>query len=161
MKYLKYLLVIIIVLVLAFFAKGLFTPSISYQSEVIVNKPVKEAWAVMSDESKLPEWIIGFKKSELISGTANTVGAVSKIYIEEGGQEMIMEETITNIIPNKLLSMTFTMDFMDMDYEMSLKENDGKTHITTKSKTTGNGMFAKSMVSYEKLNEVTGRCKFE
>jgi len=150
MKYLKYLLVIVIVLLLAFFAKGLFTPSIYYESEVIVNKPAKEVWAVMSDESKLPEWIKGFKKIELISGTANSVGAISKIYVEDRGEEMIMEETVTNIKPNELLAMTFTMDFMDMDYEMSLEENDGKTLIKTKSKTAGNGMFAKSMVSFMK-----------
>lgn len=150
MKYLKYLLLIIIVLVLLFIGKGVFTSSVVYENEVIVNKPANESWAVMSDESNLPKWIKGFKKTELVSGTANTVGAVSKVYIEDSGQEMIMEETVTSITPNEHLAMTFTSDFMDMDYEIFFKEKDGKTIINSKSTTVGNGIIAKSMVSFMK-----------
>ncbi len=148
MKYLKYLLGLILVLILIFFGRGLLTSSVYYESEIVVNKPINESWEVMSDESKLPKWIKGFKKTELISGTANSVGAVSKIYIEENGEEMIMEETIKGIKPNEFLSMKFTMDFMDMDYDMHLKENEGKTTIKTISTTTGNGLLAKSMIAF-------------
>ncbi len=148
MKYVKYLLGFIVLLILVFFGRGLLTPSIYHESEIIVNKPVKESWAVMSDESKLPKWIKGFKKTELISGTANTVGAVSKIYVDDNGQEMVMEETIKEITLNELMAMKFTMDFMDMDYEIHMKENDGKTTIHSKSTTLGNGLFAKSMLSF-------------
>ncbi len=148
MKYLKYVLYIVIVLILVFIGKGLISPTVSYESEVVVNKPAKEAWAVMQDESNLPKWIKGFKKSELISGTANTVGAVSKIYVEDQGQDMVMEETITAIKSNEHLAMTFTMDFMNMDYDISFKEKDGKTTITSKSSTIGNGIINKSMVSF-------------
>jgi len=148
MKYLKYLLYLIIVLVILFIGKGILSSPISYESEVMVNKPAEEAWAVMSDEANLPKWIKGFKKTELVSGTENTVGAVSKVYVEENGEDMVMEETITAIKPNEHLAMAFTMDFMDMDYEMFFKENEGKTTITTKSTTTGNGVIAKSIISF-------------
>ncbi|WP_109300021.1 SRPBCC family protein [Aquimarina sp. AU474] len=148
MKYLKYLLFLVIILVLVFIGKGLLSPTVFYESEVVVDKPVNESWAVMQDESNLPKWIKGFKKSELTSGTANTVGAVSKIYIEEQGQEMVMEETITAIQPNEHLAMSFTMDFMDMDYEIFFKEKEGKTVISSKSTTAGNGMINKSIVSF-------------
>ena len=150
MKYLKYLFGIIVLLVLLFLANGIFSPSIYYESEVVVNKPVKEAWAVMSDESKLPKWIEGFKKTELVSGTANTIGAVSNVYIDDRGQETVMKETITNVKPNEIMAMRFSMDFMDMDYEMSMSEKDGQTTIKSKSTTFGNGIFAKSMVAFMK-----------
>jgi len=148
MKYLKYLLIIIVVCVLFFFGKGLLTSSIFYESEVIVDKPANESWAVMSDETNLPKWIKGFIKTELVSGTANTLGAVSKVYVEENGKEMVMQETITAMKPNEHMAMTFTMDFMDMDYEIFFKEKEGKTTISSKSTTRGNGIFAKSMVSF-------------
>ncbi|MCK8523446.1 SRPBCC family protein [Aquimarina sp. D1M17] len=150
MKYLKYLLFVVIAIALVFFGKGLFTPSVYYEREVVINKPVKEVWAVMSDESKLPDWIEGFVKTELVSGTPNTVGAVSKVYVEDQGQEMVMEEIITKIKPEELMAMTFTMDFMNMDYEISMEEKDGKTSIKSKSTTVGNGIFAKSMISFMK-----------
>jgi uncharacterized membrane protein len=148
MKYLKYLLGLILLLVIIFFAKGILTPSIYYESEIVVNKPAKEAWAVMSDESNLPKWIDGFKRTEHVSGTENTIGAISNVYIEESGEEIVMQETITNIRQDELMAMTFTMDFMDMEYEMLFDEKDGKTNIKTKSKTIGNGLFAKSLVSF-------------
>ncbi|MCP4971366.1 MAG: hypothetical protein GY932_12340 [Arcobacter sp.] len=59
-----------------------------------------------------------------------------------------MEETVTAVTPNEHLAMSFTMDFMDMDYEMLLIEKDGKTTIKSKSTTSGNGILAKSMVSF-------------
>ena len=148
MKFLKILIGILLVLVLLFFGRGLLTPSVNYESKIAVNKPAKEAWAVMSDEANLPKWIKGFKKTELVSGTANTIGAVSKVYVEEEGQETIMKETITDIKLHEKMAMKFSMDFMDMDYEMNFKEKDGKTTITTNSTTYGNGLFAKSIVSF-------------
>lgn len=148
MKILKYLLGLILILVLIFFAKGMLTPTVSYQNEVEVTKSAKEAWAVMSDEVNLPKWIEGFKRSELVSGEVNTVGAVSNVYVEENGQEMMMTETVTGIKLYEQLAMTFSMDFMDMDYEILFKESNGKTTITSSSETKGNGIFAKSIISF-------------
>lgn len=148
MKYLKYLLYAILALVVIFFGKGLLTPSISYDCEVSVSKPAVEAWAVMSDESRLTEWLEGYKKGELVSGEKNTVGAVSNIYVEENGEEMVMQETITALEPNRLMTMAFTMDFMNMDYEIAVEEKEGGTIIRTKSVVTGNGLLNQSIVSF-------------
>ncbi len=150
MKILKYFLIVILLLTTIFLAIGFFIPSISYETEVTVDKSAAEAWAVMSDESKLSQWIKGFKKTELVSGEINTVGAVSNIYVEEQGRDMIMKETITAIKPNEQMAMNFWMDFMNMDYELNLNENEGKTKITTKTTTEGNGVFAKSLVAFMK-----------
>jgi uncharacterized protein YndB with AHSA1/START domain len=148
MKFLKYLFYIILGLVIIFIGRVLLTPSVSYENEILVDKSVKESWAVMSDELTMPKWIKGFQRSELVSGTKNTVGAVSKVYIEENGQEMVMQETINAIEANKHLAMTFSMDFMNMDYEINFEEQDGQTLIKTKSKTVGNGIISKSIVSF-------------
>jgi len=148
MKIIKYLLIALAVIAVIFFGRGLLTPSVTYGSEVIVEKSAKEAWAVMSDESKISQWIQGYIKSELVSGEKNTVGAVSKIYVDDNGQEFVMQETITAVKPNELLAMTFSMDFMNMDYKMELEETGDGTKIRTTSTTTGNSLFAKSMVAF-------------
>lgn len=150
MKYLKWILILLLLLLLVFIGRGLLTPSISYESEITVDKPAAEAWAVMSDESKISLWLESIKKMEPVSGTPNTVGAKSKIYIEENGSEMVMEETITTYDPHDKIAMTFTMDFMDMDYEMHFDEKDGKTTIKSNSTVKGNGIIAKSMVAFMK-----------
>ena len=148
MKIIKYSLAIVLAIIILFLAMGFITPSIEYNCEVQINKPAIEVWAVMSDESKVSDWIKGYKSSELISGTPNTLGAVTKIYIEENGTEMSMQETITALEPNKRMAMNFTMDFMDMDYDMRLEDKGAYTIVKTNSKTVGNGMIAKSMISF-------------
>lgn len=148
MKYLRYILALIFILLLIFFGMGLYTTSVLYECEVTVDKPVKEAWAVMQDESKVSEWISGYQKTEHLSGTPGTKGAVSNVYVVDQGQETVMKETITAMEPNKLIAMTFTMDFMDMNYEMQLQEKGNSTIIKTKSNTFGNGIFAKSILAF-------------
>ncbi len=150
MKFLKYLLGLVLLLAIIFIAKGLLTPSISCESQIIVDKAAQESWAVMSDKSNLPKWIKGFKSTELVSGTENTVGAVSNIYIEENGDKLNMQETINRIRPNELLDLTFTMDFMDIQYLMTMVEENGKTTIKTTTSTSGNGIIAKSILSFMK-----------
>lgn len=102
----------------------------------------------MSDETKVAGWIEGYLRTEMVSGTPNTVGAVSNVFINNSGEEMSMEETITSFVPVKQMAMTFTMDFMDMDYDMKLEEQGGKTKITTTSNTKGNSLFTKSMLAF-------------
>lgn len=125
----------------------MLTPTISYENEVLVNKSVAESWAVMSDVTKLPKWLKGFKRTELVSGTENTVGAVSNIYFEEEGNEMVMKETITALSPQKHQAMSFTMDFMDMTYDMYFEEEAGQTRIRSKTTASGNGAINRSIVS--------------
>lgn len=148
MKIIKYIFIAIGILALIFFGNGFITKSIDYKCKIEVYKSAKECWNIMSDESKMSNWLEGFKRIELVSGKANTVGAVSNVFFEENGEEMVMQETITAVIPNQKMAMTFTMDFMNMIYEISFTENGGKTLITTLSSTQGNGLFTNSILSF-------------
>ena len=147
MKILKYLVIVLLLLIIGFFALGLITPSVEYSSTITVDKPIEEAWAVMADETRVSEWLEDVKRLEPVSGTPNTVGAVSNIFVDNNGEEMMMKETITKYEAPNVIAMDFSMDFMDMEYEMTLKEKNGKVEITSTSKTIGNGAVAKSIVA--------------
>ena len=147
MKYLKYILGILVILVLGFFLLGLIKPNVSYDCEIIVEKSLAESWAVSQDEETMSKWLMGLQKIEHVSGTPNEVGAVADIHFINEGQEMIIRETITEIIPNKSVSMTFTSDFMDMDYKLSMTSIDGKTKISSSTDAKGNGMVSKSLMA--------------
>lgn len=147
MKYLKYILGIIIILAIAFFSLGIIKPKISYDAEILVDKPKAETWAVIQDEDKLSEWLPGFQKIEHVSGTPGTVGAVSNVYFINNGQNMSIKETITDFLPNESISMSFVSDFMNMDYKLALTSDNGKTKIKTNTITMGNGMISKSIMA--------------
>lgn len=147
MKILKYILGIAAVLFLVYILLGVFKPEVAYEDEILVNKPVAESWAVVQDEEKLSEWLPGFQKMEHISGTPGTVGAVSDVYFDANGQQMTIRETITGLVPNESISMTYTSDFMTMDYDMAMSSENGKTKIQSSTTVRGNGLFSRSMVA--------------
>lgn len=146
MKYLKYILGILAILIIGFFILGIIKPELSYDSEIIVDKPLAESWAVSQDENKMSDWLEGLQKIEHVSGTLGTVGAISDVYFITDGQEMVIREKITDIIPHESISMTFTSDFMNMDYKLSMKSIDGKTKISSNTTAIGNGMISKSLI---------------
>lgn len=147
MKYLKYIIGVLLILPILFILFGVIKPKVSYDCEITVEKSLSESWAVAQDPDKMKDWIPGFKKMVQISGTHGTVGAVADVYFDSGGQEMIIRETITEIKPNESISMTYTSDFMNMDYQLSMDQINGSTKVSSSTTTTGNGIFSKSMVA--------------
>jgi len=147
MKYLKYILGILAILVIGFFLLGLIKPEVSYECEIMVDKPLAESWAVSQDEEKMTEWLPGYQKIEHVSGSPGTVGAISDVYFITDGQEMIIRETITDIVPNESIAMKFASDFMDMDYKLTMTSLDGKTKISSSTTAVGNGMVSKSLMA--------------
>ena len=147
MKYLKYAIGIIAILVIGFLALGLIKPKATYECEIIVEKPLTETWAVLQDQEKLSEWLPGFQKMKHVSGTPGTIGAVSNVYFDNDGQNMIIKETITDIKPNESISMSYESDFMNMDYKLRVTSVDGKTKINSITTTEGNGIISKSIMA--------------
>ena len=149
MKYLKYLLGIIALLTLLFIGRGMLTPSITYSSEIITDKSVKEAWAVMNDESKISQWLEGITNVKHISGEKGKVGAVTQYTYEENGEESILLETMKAIRPNEHVAMDFLMEgVMEMDYQVNFNEKDRQTHIQSSTTTKGIGVFMRSMMPF-------------
>ena len=147
MKILKYVIGILAILALIFLLLGVMKSEITYGYDIIVDKPLAESWAVSQDEEKMADWLPGFQKIEHVSGTPNTVGAVSDVHFINQGKEVVIRETITEIIPDESISMTFTDNFMTMDYTLNMADENGKTKISTNTTATGNGMFSRSIMA--------------
>lgn len=65
-----------------------------YECSVEINAPLNKTVEMWQDESGFKHWQDGFQKIEPIDGTPNTVGAKSKIYLEQGKRKMELLETI-------------------------------------------------------------------
>lgn len=149
MKYLKYLLGLILVLTFIVVGRGLLTPSVTYSSEITVDKSIEEAWAVMNDESKVSEWLKGITKVEHVSGEKGKIGAVTRYTFNQDGQESTILETLKEIRPNEHVAMDFKMeDVMDMDYQVDFSSKNGKTHIKSSTITTGSNFPMRCMLSF-------------
>lgn len=75
---------------------------------VHINKPQQVVADFFADPTYLKEYQEGFQKKELLSGNAGEVGAVSKLYYQNGKRKMELEETIIkNDLPNEFLAEYF------------------------------------------------------
>jgi len=155
MKILKLLAGLILFSIIAFFAVGFVKPNVSYGYEIEVNKSVKEAWAVHQDESKLNEWLDGFKSIELISGKKGEVGSQYKVIVNpgEGQPDFEMIETITDFKEYELVDLHFDSDMMVFEQRITFSENGSNTKVRTESKVKGKGAIMKSMFA---LMEIFG-----
>ncbi|MDW3651037.1 MAG: SRPBCC family protein [Bacteroidia bacterium] len=70
-----------------------------YKGSKEINKPLEVVTKFFADPAYLAEYQDGFVKKELVSGKAGKEGAVSQMFYEHGGREMLLTETITS---NKL-----------------------------------------------------------
>jgi carbon monoxide dehydrogenase subunit G len=147
MKFLKILIGIILILIIAFILIGLLKPSINYGHEIEVNKSAKEAWAVHQDDSKFGEWLDGFKSIEHVGGEYNKIGSTYRVVVEPGdGQgEFVMTEKLKDMEEFKFVDFEFDSDMMMFFQKTSFDEQDGKTKIKTESRVEGKGIMMKSM----------------
>jgi len=147
MKIIKYILYAILALIVLFLLIGFVKPEVDYGAEIVVDKPVKEAWAVTQDESKYAQWLEGFKSIELLSGEKGQVGSTYKVTVNpgEGQEDFEMVETVQSLKEFEHVEMTFDSKAMNFYQKMSFDEQDGKTKIKTDSKVKGKGIFMRSM----------------
>lgn len=61
-----------------------------------ISKPIELVTDLFADPANLKEYQDGFEKKELIEGSAGEDGAISKMYYQHNGREMILTETITS-----------------------------------------------------------------
>lgn len=147
MKFLKYLLYLVLGLFVLFLAVGFIMPEVKYGAEITVDKPAKEAWAVMLDKDKYGEWLEGFQSMELLSGEDGAVGSKYKVIVNpgEGQDDFEMIETVESFKEFENVTLNFDSDMMVFDQTTTMSEADGKTTIKTDSTVKGKGIMMRSM----------------
>nr|MBX2872222.1 SRPBCC family protein [Saprospiraceae bacterium] len=147
MKILRYALLAVVALVLLFFAVGLLKPSIQYGHKITVEKPVKEVWAIVQDESKFDQWLEGYQSMELIEGKQNEVGSKYKVVVDpgEGQPEFEMIQTLKEIKEFDSVHLHYDSDFMDMDQRYTFSGSNGQTTFSTQADVRPKGMMMRSM----------------
>ena len=113
-----------------------------YSVSVEVSRPVEEAWDVLMDESKMSEWLEGYKSMEVLEGELLTVGSKHKMIFEEDGKELSFTETVTAIEPPKEFSFDFDHDIMRSNIQITLESvGPTSTRITNRTNVMVDGFI--------------------
>src|SRR6188508_496392 len=82
------------------------------QTTVIINRSIKEVWKFFKDPNNLKLWLGGFQRFEHISGAPGTAGAKARHYFLERGKELVLDEEIMEVIPEKKFAGTLSSPMM-------------------------------------------------
>jgi len=150
MKFLKYLIIVVAVFSASFICVGFINPTITYETTVLVNKPVSHSFAVFNNPFNRKKWMPGFKSITTMSGLPNQVGSTYELIFEEGGEEIILTEEVTEFERNKLFAFNMSNEVFNSKIKITFEEEDGKTRITSTSVVTGSNMMFRSMFPFMK-----------
>ena len=93
-----------------------------YSVSVEVQADIERAWDVFMDESKMDQWLIGFKSMEIIEGDPLTVGSKHKMFFEDRGREVVLVETVQSIRPPREFVFDLDHELMNSTVRMTLEE---------------------------------------
>ena len=116
------------------------------QSTVIIDRPIKEVWEFFKDPNNLKLWLGGFQRYEQVSGTPGTVGAKAKHYFIERGKELVLDEEIIEVIPEKKFLGTLGSSMMVNTVTNYFNDlGNGQTEYSLSSDTEFKGFFWKQI----------------
>lgn len=101
MKIFIYVIGFITTCFLGFYVIGLVKPSISYDSTIIINRPVEQSWKIYSDESLMNQWVQNFDKIEKIKLTPFESGAEYILILKEKNNTFELHHKVIESIPQK------------------------------------------------------------
>ena len=125
-KILGIVVILITGLAMAFVFLGLFVDEIEYTASTSVEAPVAATWATFMDEDRTSEWLTGFLYVEQISGGPNEVGARYRMHFVD---DVIVEETVTKIVPLERYGFDLKTDFFTGSTTIEFVEVAGATEI--------------------------------
>lgn len=145
-KTLLIVLAVIVVAVASFFLIGLLSPTYAYETRVTIDKPRDDVWRIFNDESKMGQWLVGFKSIETISGERNGIGSKYRIRMSQDGRDFEMIEEMKEFRAPELFAFRLDSDVFSDDVRIVLNDVGGKTEIVQSDRVTGANLFCRSLL---------------
>lgn len=130
MKLIKFILGLISIFTIIFFATGLLIKETSYTTEVTVNKSVDEVFSAFNNIEDTKKWIPEIKSIDTIQSNFVKTGSIYQIVINNQGEDITMTEKVMAYVPNEKLTVFYDAENMLKTNDYTFSEHNGITKIT-------------------------------
>lgn len=144
MKFLRYFIMILLVLMGLFLLIGLLKKEINYSVETIVDRPINLVWEKFNDEDITMEYIPEIEKITRLKELPGMVGTTTK-YKMGGSRPMDIVETVRSYEEGKHISLEFDATGMTKLDTYNFSDFGGKTKISSTHKIKGDGIMTNAM----------------
>lgn len=150
MKILKILVIGLVIASTAFISVGFINPTVTYETSVLVNKPVGHSFSVFNNPFNAKKWMPGFVRMSMLEGMPNQVGFQFEMVFEENGEEYVMHETMTGFEQNKLFAFDMNNEFLESKVKITFEDEGGKTRIISTTETRAKNFVIRSLFPFMK-----------
>lgn len=151
MRWLKWIVAVIVLLVAGFLSLGWFVPVVEYEVSVDVEASRTESFAVFADVSRMGEWLEGFQTIENISGAPGQVGSRWRLtFADEQGQPIVIEEEVTAYVPAERVAFVMDSDFALTQSETRFETAGEGSRIIMSARIQGKGWVWRSLMALSK-----------
>ena len=145
MKFVKFTLISLIGITLAFLSLGFFHPTVQHENQVEINASVEKSYTIFMNDSLRSEWLIGYVGYEILSGTPNTAGFRYLIKFENENQNHEMIEEVKNIKENENYIFNMETELFTGTVEIYFEGNEDNTSMKVYTSLSGSNLFYCSM----------------
>lgn len=146
MKFVKNVVIVLLVGLSALVLIGVFVPEVDDQTEIKIDRPVVQVYAGMADLKRAPEWVVGLDSVQQTSGFLAMPGSTFKLYYSGLETEAIYNLEVLEMVPLK--SVKFKLHNEMFEFNISIKfESEGKaTDMHAYVQMKGKGLVSRSLL---------------
>ena len=145
MQFVKFTLIGLIGITLAFLSLGFFHSNFQYENQIEVNASIEDSYATFINDSLTSEWLIGYIEKETLSGTPLTPGFRFLMKFKQDGESFEMIEEIKEIKENEKFIFDMETDLFTGTTEIYFEGKHDKTIIKAYSTMRGSNILYRSM----------------
>ncbi|WP_299671675.1 SRPBCC family protein [uncultured Polaribacter sp.] len=129
MKIIKIILIVISLVILAFFMTGLVVKETNYTAQVSIEKPISEVFNTFTKIDSVKNWIPEVKSVKTINKNPGITGSVYRLVVLNQGQEITMTEKIMAYVANEKVTLFYDAENMLKKDDYLFSEENGITTI--------------------------------
>jgi hypothetical protein len=145
MRFVKFTLIGLIGITLAFFSLGFFHPSFQYENQVEVQASVEDSYRIFTNESLAHEWLYGYKGQEILKGKPLIPGSRFLMKFDESGRSYEFIEELVAVKENEKFIFDMETDFFNGKVEVYFEGDISTTTIKAFTTVEAHNLFYKSM----------------
>ena len=145
MRFVKFTLIGLVSITLAFLSLGFFHQSFEFQNEIEIQVSPDIAFAFFTDEDQKSKWLSGFYDSETISGKALKKGHRKVLKFKQEEQPYEMVEELREILADEKIVFQVETDLFVRVNEIYFMGKDDQTLIKSSSSIEGSTFLYRAM----------------
>jgi uncharacterized membrane protein len=146
MKFLKAIVVVVLLGIAALIMIGVFVPEVDEEVEIHVNQPIVTVFAGMMNTQGLPKWVDGLETVERTGGFLAMPGSTFKLKFEDAETSETYELEILEVQPMKSVKFELASEMMEIDGTINFEADGRSTDVSAYMQMRGKGLLERSVL---------------